>query len=109
MTTTAHRTPLERLQQRAIKELANNPTIVTYRMVDGTPLLLNLYAEIQRRIDYVLKTVCSLIGLPDVDPIGWDSLKAENMPPCPRCSQPLWPGQWITPDGAHHHCTEASQ
>ncbi|MEW2478702.1 hypothetical protein AB0876_03850 [Mycobacterium sp. NPDC049093] len=70
MTATAHRTPIAQLQQRAIAELANNPTIVTYRMVDGTPHLLNLYAEIHRRINYVLAMICDLIGVPDIT-IDW--------------------------------------
>lgn len=67
MTTAAHRTPIEQLRQRAIEELANNPTIVTYQMVDGIPRLLNLNAEIQRRINYALTRICDLIGLPDID------------------------------------------
>lgn len=62
MTTTAHRIPLEALQQRAIEELANNPTITTYVMVDGTAYLANLHDEIQRRIDYVLDRLCDLIA-----------------------------------------------
>lgn len=52
------------------------------------------------------EAICDLIGIP-VDAIdlgGWDSLKAENMPPCPRCGQPLRPGQWIDSNGAHLTC-----
>ena len=37
---------------------------------------------------------------------GLDSLKAENLPPCARCGHKIQAGQWITPDGTHHHCTE---
>lgn len=70
MTTTAHRTPIDQLQQRAIEELANNPTITTYRMVDGTPHLLNLAAEVHRRVNYVLAMICDLVGVPDIT-IDW--------------------------------------
>jgi hypothetical protein len=40
---------------------------------------------------------------------GWDSLKAENLPPCPDCGDPIKPGQWIRSDGSHHYCPPANQ
>lgn len=34
----------------------------------------------------------------------WESLKAENLPPCRLCDQRIEPGQWITSDGVHFRC-----
>lgn len=35
---------------------------------------------------------------------SWDALKAENLPPCPRCGNSIEPGQYIISDGGHHIC-----
>lgn len=40
---------------------------------------------------------------------GWDALKAENLPPCPLCGEPIRPGQYIISDGAHVSCLEAAR
>jgi hypothetical protein len=44
----------------------------------------------------------------ELEPSGWDSLKAENLPPCKRCGLPIEPRQWITSAGEHHTCVEVA-
>lgn len=64
MTTTAHRIPLEDLQQRAIQELAANPTISTWTWVDGKEVRpsMSLLEAIGWALDRTLEMVCELIG-----------------------------------------------
>lgn len=44
--------------------------------------------------------------IPDDDVAAILAEVAAAMPPCPHCSQPVKPRQWITSDGTHIHCPE---
>lgn len=48
--------------------------------------------------------------IPDAEVAAMLTESAAAMPPCPRCGQPLTPGQWIVgADGTHVHCPEQLQ
>lgn len=95
------------LRHRAIRESINNPTISVYKFIDGAevrrPYVIPM-VRMQAAINSICDTLSSIMGMPDIGLNGWDSLKAANMPPCPRCGQPIRPGQWIDHNGAHLTC-----